>query len=45
MLQTVLGNSDEELFRKGCDARRFVLEEKNNVIQAKKILDMLDARK
>lgn len=45
MLQTVLGNSDEELFRKGCDARRFVLEEKNNVIQAKKILDMLDTRK
>ena len=45
MLTAVLGNSDEELFRKGCEARRFVLEEKNNVIQAKKILDMLDTRK
>lgn len=45
MLSTVLGNSDEVLFEKGCEARRFVLEEKNNVIQAKKILDMLNARK
>ena len=40
-LQEVLALSDAELFRKGCEARRFVLEEKNNVIQAKKILDML----
>jgi hypothetical protein len=45
MLTEVLGNSDKDLFRKGCEARRFVLEEKNNVIQAKKILDMLDTRK
>ena len=45
MLTEVLANSDEELFRKGCEARRFVLEEKNNVIQAKKILDMLNTRK
>ena len=44
-LAEVLANSDEALFRKGCEARRFVLEEKNNVIQAKKILDMLNARK
>ena len=42
MLTQVLKNSDEELFAKGCEARRFVLEEKNNVIQAKKILDMLE---
>jgi len=41
MLTEVLSNSEEDLFRKGCEARRFVLEEKNNVIQAKKILDML----
>lgn len=41
MLTEVLANSEEALFRKGCEARRFVLEEKNNVIQAKKILDML----
>ena len=45
MLTEVLSETDEALFRKGCEARRFVLEEKNNVIQAKKILDMLDARK
>ena len=44
-LQEVLALSDEELFRKGCEARRFVLEEKNNVVQAKKILDMLNAKK
>jgi predicted flavoprotein YhiN len=33
--------SDEELFSRGTDARKFVLETRNNVIQAKKILDML----
>ena len=42
MLTEVLAHTDEALFRKGCEARRFVLEEKNNVIQAKKILDMLE---
>ncbi len=41
MLKEVLSNSEEELFRKGNEARRFVLEEKNNVIQARKILEML----
>ncbi len=41
MLRQVLSRSDAELFEKGSAARRFVLEEKNNVIQAKKILDML----
>ena len=41
MLQEVLSHSDEELFRKGTEARRFVLEQKNNVIQAQKILEML----
>ncbi|MBQ8834489.1 MAG: glycosyltransferase family 4 protein [Oscillospiraceae bacterium] len=40
-LKAVLTNSDEELFRKGCEARKFVLEGRNNVIQAGKILDML----
>lgn len=40
-LQQVLSLSDEELFRKGMAARTFVLEQKNNVIQAQKILDML----
>ena len=41
MLTQVLENSDEELFQKGSEARRFVLEQKNNVIQARKILEML----
>lgn len=41
-LKEVLSNSDEALFEKGNQARNFVLEQKNNVIQAKKILDMLD---
>ncbi len=41
-LQEVLCASDEELFRKGSEARSFILNEKNNVIQAKKILDLLN---
>ena len=41
MLKEVLSHSDEELFRKGKEARHFVLEQKNNVIQARKILEML----
>ena len=40
-LKQILANSDETLFRKGAEARRFVLEQKNNVIQAQKILEML----
>ncbi len=43
-LEEVLANSDEALFQKGSGARRFVLEEKNNVIQAKKLLDMLEQK-
>lgn len=41
MLTKVLANNEETLFRKGAEARRFVLEQKNNVIQARKILEML----
>ena len=41
MLQTVLAHSDEELFQKGQKARTFILDEKNNVIQAQKLLEML----
>ena len=41
-LTEVLAQSDETLFAKGQAARNFVLNEKNNVIQAKKILDMLE---
>ena len=40
-LTQVLAHSDEELFDKGCAARAFVLDSRNNVIQAAKILDML----
>ena len=40
MLTKVLENSDEALFRKGQEARAFILNEKNNVIQGKKLLDM-----
>lgn len=40
-LKKVMALSDEELFSRGTDARKFVLETRNNVIQAKKILDML----
>lgn len=41
-LKAVLARSDEELFRKGQSARDFVLEGRNNVVQAKKLLDMLE---
>lgn len=41
-LKKVLSHSDEELFRKGIAARDFVLEGRNNVVQAKKLLTMLE---
>ena len=40
-LREVLETSDEGLFQKGQEARKFVLEQKHNVIQAQKILEML----
>ncbi len=40
-LLEILAEPDEALFQKGAEARRFVLEQKNNVIQAQKILEML----
>lgn len=40
-LKEVFRNSEEELFKKGLAARNFVLTERNNAVQAKKILDML----
>lgn len=40
-LTEALSHSDEELFQKGQSARSFVLEERNNVVQAAKILEML----
>ena len=44
-LRQVLSHSDEELFEKGCQARRFVLDQRNNVVQAAKVLDMLEGNK
>lgn len=41
-LRQTLSHSDEELFEKGCQARQFVLEQRNNVIQAAKVLAMLE---
>ena len=40
-LQSVLSRSDEALLEQGAKARRFVLEQRNNLVQAKKILNML----
>ena len=40
-LKEVFSNSDDAMFEKGLSARKFVLEERNNVVQAAKILDML----
>ena len=45
MLSEILTQSEEELFEKGKEAKRFILEKKNNVSQAKKLLDMLDGIK
>jgi len=41
-LKDTLAASDEELFRKGCAARDFVLDGRNNVVQAKKLIEMLE---
>lgn len=40
-LQEIFSHSAEELHAKGMAAREFVLKEKNNVVQAKKVLDMI----
>ena len=40
-LKEILANSDEELFQKGNEAREFILNTRNNVIQARKILESL----
>ena len=41
-LRSVLTLSDEELHERGAAAQRFVLEKKNNVVQAGKIIKMLE---
>ena len=40
-LKNILSLSVDELVRKGSAARKFVLENKNNIIQAKKVIDLL----
>ena len=42
-LKETLSQSDQALFDKGMAARNFILKEKNNVIQAGKILSMLES--
>ena len=44
-LTQLMALSEEELFQKGLDGRDFVLETRNNVIQAGKILAMLNETK
>ncbi len=41
-LKEILSQSDEALFEKGKAAKEFILTTRNNVVQAKKILDMLE---
>lgn len=40
-LNTVLSKDKKELHHKGISAKEFVLKEKNNVVQAEKIVDMI----
>lgn len=40
-LQEIFSHSAEELHAKGMAAKEFVLKEKNNVVQAKKVLEMI----
>lgn len=42
-IKELLSKSREELHQKGMDAKAFVLEEKNNVKQAQKLLNMLQS--
>ena len=41
----VLGNSDEALFERGRRAKQFVLTEKNNIAQAKKVLHLIEEQR
>lgn len=41
VLQEICAKSLEERTRKGIDARQFVLEQKTNIAQAKKIIDFI----
>ncbi len=41
-LNYILSKPNDELHKKGMDARDFVLENKNNIIQSKKIINMIN---
>lgn len=41
-LSDILNKSAEELHKKGMEAKEFVMNEKNNIVQAKKVLEMLE---
>ena len=41
ILPELLAKSEEELFEKGSRARAFVLDQRNNLVQAQKIIQML----
>lgn len=41
-IEITIKKSEDELLKKGMSARKFVLNKKNNYIQAKKILEMMD---
>ena len=43
-LTEILGKSKEELHSKGEAAKNFVMNEKNNIVQAKKVIDMIKRR-
>ncbi len=45
MLKNLLSKSREELYAKGLEAKEFVLRKKNNVVQARKIMDILEKGK
>lgn len=40
-LMSVLSNSREDLHQKGLDARNFIMERKNNVVQCRRILELM----
>ncbi len=42
VLRALLSGSTEELWKKGKDAKEFILKEKNNVSQARKVLEMIE---
>lgn len=41
-LRSVLGRTDAELHQKGIAAKKFVLDNKSNIAQAKKVIDLLN---